>query len=124
MALSKTSIKKLRQIGKDILTEYDLYNQCEPPNEFHSCMTPSCLGGWALWNENPNEDAYLKAIRAPGNIICKMATALGITYEQADALYAGWPGGETAAWKKPCTRSGARDGVKHIDLFIKNGGSF
>lgn len=126
MSLSKLSIKKLRQIGKDIVNEYDLYDQGEPPSSvFINCMTPSCFAGWAIWNENPTPKAYRKAMLAPGNSTEKMAHALGITFVQASELFSEWPGeGSSPAWKKPCTLAGAKDGVKHIDLFIKNGGTF
>lgn len=46
MSLSKESIKKLRAVKAAILAEPDYYDQNVVP---HSCDSPCCLLGWALW---------------------------------------------------------------------------
>jgi hypothetical protein len=120
--LSKETIKKLRAVQACILAEPELYNQCEMPWPNHSCTSPCCIAGWAVWVNNPDPVAYLKVLRSAGGIGPEeMSRTLGITEGQADLLFSEWPIKFEKAWEKPGTLTAAKAGAARIEHFIQTG---
>lgn len=118
--LSKESIRKLKAVKAAILAQPELYDQSVFPSarERHTCNTPCCFAGWAVWLNNPDPKAYEATIKEKDHICAKeLADALGITGVQAEDLYENWT---------PETGNAigdAAEGARRIDIFIKSGGS-
>lgn len=126
MALSKDSIRKLRAVKAAILAEPELYDQTEFPRVGmrHNCDTPCCIAGWSVWINNPDRKAYDKFLSSNSIGSQAMADALGVTHAQAHRLFSEWPKSGSPAWENPRTKVAARDGARHIELFIKGGGDW
>lgn len=122
MSLRKESIKKLRAVKAAILAEPEFYNQKCFPRARHGCNSPCCLTGWAIWLESPK--TYASRLSLKGAFYDEdLASALGISFEQADRLAYGQGFGPfEAMWGKSGTMEAARAAAKRIEHFIKTGG--
>lgn len=120
MALSKETVEKLRAIKAAILAEPELYDQNEFPDiaRGHTCTSPCCYVGWAIWLNNPDENAYQELLESKGTFgTQELAEAIGISLRQASTLFSNW----NPATKAPMVS--AKEGAKRIDLFISSGGT-
>lgn len=124
MSLSKEAIRKLKQIKACILAEPELYNQgVFPLSGRHTCETPCCIAGWAVWVNNPDEEAYNSFLSKKSFSSVVLAEQLEVTEEQARLLFSEWGTEDGPAWTRPGTKEAAKDGAARIDRFIESGGT-